>query len=114
MTVAEYSRYNNELTRQSYYHYSGDIFEHSCYWWWGIGSNFVRYWLTTHPDDRVVILDALTYAGNLENLDTCINVSNLRFLKGNIRDSEQPDLIFNTESIDRVVQSLTLALTDRF
>ena len=79
-----------------------------------IGSNFVRSWLATHPDDRVVLLDALTYAGNLENLDTCINVSNLRFLKRNIRDSEQPDLIFNTESIDRVVHPLTLALTDRF
>ena len=62
-----------------------------------IGSNFVRYWLTNHPDDRVVLLDTLTYAGNLENLDTFIDVSNLHFGKGNIRDSEQLDLIFSTE-----------------
>ena len=34
-----------------------------------IGSNFVRYWLETHPDDRVVNFDLLTYAGNLANLD---------------------------------------------
>jgi dTDP-glucose 4,6-dehydratase len=33
-----------------------------------IGSNFIRYWITRHPEDRIVNLDALTYAGNLENL----------------------------------------------
>ena len=33
-----------------------------------IGSNFIHYWLKNHPDDRVVNLDKLTYAGNLENL----------------------------------------------
>ena len=33
-----------------------------------IGSNFVRYYLREHPEDEVVNLDALTYAGNLENL----------------------------------------------
>jgi dTDP-glucose 4,6-dehydratase len=33
-----------------------------------IGSNFIRYWLTTHPDDYVINYDLLTYAGNLENL----------------------------------------------
>ena len=33
-----------------------------------IGSNFVRYWLKNHPQDEVVNLDKLTYAGNLENL----------------------------------------------
>ena len=68
-----------------------------------IGSNFVCYWLANHPDDRVVLLDALTYAGNLENLNTFIDAPNLHFVKGNIRDSEQLDLIFSTESIDRVV-----------
>ena len=44
-----------------------------------IGSNFVRYWLTNHPDDRVVLLDALTYAGNLDNLDTFIAAPSLHF-----------------------------------
>ena len=33
-----------------------------------IGSNFVRYWVARHPDDTVVAFDALTYAGNRENL----------------------------------------------
>ena len=78
-----------------------------------IGSNFVRYWLTHHPDDEVVLLDTLTYAGNLENLDTFIDVSNLHFVKGNIRDSEQLDLIFSTESIDRVVHFAAESHVDR-
>ena len=33
-----------------------------------IGSNFVYHWLETHPQDRLIVLDALTYAGNRENL----------------------------------------------
>ncbi|MGH7846187.1 MAG: GDP-mannose 4,6-dehydratase, partial [Candidatus Binatia bacterium] len=33
-----------------------------------IGSNFVRFWIKRHPEDRIVNLDKLTYAGNLENL----------------------------------------------
>jgi dTDP-glucose 4,6-dehydratase len=33
-----------------------------------IGANFVHYWLRAYPDDRVVVLDALTYAGHLDNL----------------------------------------------
>ena len=78
-----------------------------------IGSNFVRYWLNHHPADRVVLLDALTYAGNLENLDTFINAPNHRFVKGNIRDSEQLDLIFSTESIDRVVHFAAESHVDR-
>ena len=78
-----------------------------------IGSNFVRYWLNHHPADRVVLLDALTYAGNLENLDTFIDAPNLRFVKGNIRDSEQLDLIFSTESIDRVVHFAAESHVDR-
>ena len=78
-----------------------------------IGSNFVRYWLNHHPADQVVLLDALTYAGNLENLDTFIDAPNLRFVKGNIRDSEQLDLIFSTESIDRVVHFAAESHVDR-
>ena len=37
-----------------------------------IGSNFVHYWVKNHPDDKIVVLDKLTYAGNLENLSDVI------------------------------------------
>lgn len=52
-----------------------------------IGSNFVRYVLTHHPDYQVVNLDALTYAGNLENLRDVEQQPNYRFVKGDISDA---------------------------
>jgi dTDP-glucose 4,6-dehydratase len=36
-----------------------------------IGSNLIHYWLDRHPADRIVVLDALTYAGNLSSLEGC-------------------------------------------
>lgn len=51
-----------------------------------IGSNFIRYWLREHPDDQVVNYDALTYAGNLENLRDVEQDARYRFVKGDIGD----------------------------
>ena len=51
-----------------------------------IGSCFVRHMLKKHPDHKIVNLDALTYAGNIENLDDIKNNSNYEFVKGNICD----------------------------
>ncbi|HEX3095604.1 MAG TPA: dTDP-glucose 4,6-dehydratase [Patescibacteria group bacterium] len=55
-----------------------------------IGSNFVRYWLNNHPHDEVVVLDVLTYAGNLDSLhDLTINPAfkdRFQFIKGDITD----------------------------
>ncbi len=53
-----------------------------------IGSNFVRYWHTHHPEDHIVNFDLLTYAGNLENLSGLENEENYTFIKGDIRDPE--------------------------
>lgn len=47
-----------------------------------IGSNFVHYWLSEHPDDEIVVLDSLTYAGNLENLESVKD--KISFRKGDI------------------------------
>ena len=47
-----------------------------------IGSNFVHYWLETHPGDRVLVLDALTYAGNLANLEPVKGHPDLLFVQG--------------------------------
>ena len=49
-----------------------------------IGSNFIYYWLKNHPDDDIVNLDNLTYAGNLENLRSIQNNPHYRFIKGDI------------------------------
>ncbi len=51
-----------------------------------IGSNFVRYWLKAHPEDKIINYDLLTYAGNLENLRDIETNPNYSFIKGDIGD----------------------------
>ncbi len=52
-----------------------------------IGSNFIHYWLGNHPEDEITNLDALTYAGNRENLADLEDNPKYKFLKGNICDA---------------------------
>lgn len=56
-----------------------------------IGSNFILYWLKHHPDDEVINLDKLTYAGNLENLREVERNPGYRFIKGDITDGGAVD-----------------------
>jgi dTDP-glucose 4,6-dehydratase len=53
-----------------------------------IGSNFIRYWLTRHAEDTVINFDALTYAGNLENLADVADNPQYIFIKGDICNRE--------------------------
>ena len=53
-----------------------------------IGSNFVHYVFDRHKDCRITVLDALTYAGNLENLASLLESERVRFIKGSICDSK--------------------------
>ena len=53
-----------------------------------IGSNFVHYLLREHPDYECVVLDKLTYAGNLENLEDIEHLPNYRFVHGDICDAD--------------------------
>lgn len=53
-----------------------------------IGSNFIHYWLRNYPGDRILNLDALTYAGNLENLKDIEDDERYTFVKGDICDVE--------------------------
>ena len=65
-----------------------------------IGANFVHYWLARHPEDYLVNLDALTYAGNLENLKDIENHPHYTFVKGDIRDPDVVDrLVSKTDLI---------------
>ena len=52
-----------------------------------IGSNFIHYWMKRYPGDRIVNLDKLTYAGNLQNLKDISGCSRYRFVKGDVCDS---------------------------
>lgn len=53
-----------------------------------IGANFIHYWLNNHPQDKIVNLDALTYAGHLESLKDVESSSNYQFIKGDITSPE--------------------------
>jgi len=64
-----------------------------------IGSNFVRYWLERHADDRVVALDLLTYAGDPRNLDGL----DVRLVEGDIGDLELVQRVLAEEGIEVVV-----------
>jgi dTDP-glucose 4,6-dehydratase len=66
-----------------------------------IGSNFVHYWLTHHPDDHVVAYDLLTYAGNRQNLATVED--RIVFVQGDICDRELAEKTLREERIDTVV-----------
>jgi len=78
-----------------------------------IGSNFVRYWLGAHPEDRVVNLDVLTYAGNLESLRDVEQAPGYRFVHGDITDREGLDRLFTEEAIDSVVHFAAESHVDR-
>jgi dTDP-glucose 4,6-dehydratase len=78
-----------------------------------IGANFVRYWVDRHPGDRVVNLDALTYAGNLENLEGMDALPAYRFVHGDINDRDCLDRVFAEEGIDTVVHFAAESHVDR-
>ncbi|HXG76731.1 MAG TPA: dTDP-glucose 4,6-dehydratase [Gaiellaceae bacterium] len=66
-----------------------------------IGSNFVHYWLERYPEDRVVVLDLLTYAGNRENLASVED--RIGFVHGDIGDLELTTALLRDERIDAIV-----------
>lgn len=76
-----------------------------------IGSNFIRYWLTNHPQDQVTNLDALTYAGNAENLADFSKNKNYTFIHGDIRDVATVHRAM--EAIDVVVHFAAESHVDR-
>lgn len=78
-----------------------------------IGANYVQRRLRTNPDDRVVVLDALTYAGNLESLAPIEKHPGYRFVKGDICDPAAVDAIFREEKIDQVVAFAAESHVDR-
>ncbi|MFA5925519.1 MAG: dTDP-glucose 4,6-dehydratase [Parcubacteria group bacterium] len=76
-----------------------------------IGSNFVRYMLKNYPDYKIVNLDLLTYAGNLENLKDIENNPNYKFVKGDIADK---DLVNDlAKDIDVIVNFAAESHVDR-
>jgi dTDP-glucose 4,6-dehydratase len=78
-----------------------------------IGSNFIRFFLRNHKDARVINLDALTYAGNLENLKDLQGDSRYIFIKGNICDKTLLEEILSGEKIDAILNFAAETHVDR-
>ncbi len=78
-----------------------------------IGANFVHYWSRKYPRHRLVVLDALTYAGNLASLAPVSDAGQLRFVHGNICDSDLIDTLLAQEDVDTVVNFAAESHVDR-
>ncbi|HEY8345237.1 MAG TPA: dTDP-glucose 4,6-dehydratase [Bacillota bacterium] len=78
-----------------------------------IGSNFIHYLLGNYPEYKVINLDLLTYAGNLENLKDLAGHDNYRFIQGDISSSATLEAIFKANSIDYVVNFAAETHVDR-
>ena len=78
-----------------------------------IGANFVHYWIDRHPDDPVVVLDALTYAGNPANLDGLVENPAYRFVHGDIGDKALVESLLTDHRIDTIVHFAAESHVDR-
>ena len=78
-----------------------------------IGSHVVRKLVLDHPDYQVINLDALTYAGNLENLKDIEDRPNYLFVKGDIADGDFVDKLFSDHPVDGVIHLAAESHVDR-
>nr|WP_315198928.1 dTDP-glucose 4,6-dehydratase [uncultured Flavobacterium sp.] len=78
-----------------------------------IGSHVVRRFVTTYPNYQIFNLDALTYAGNLENIKDIESESNYTFVKGDITDENFIDNLFNEHLFDGVIHLAAESHVDR-
>ena len=65
-----------------------------------IGSNYLHYVVNKYPEDKFICLDALTYAGNYNNIKELENKDNFKFIKGDIRDKELVEKLFEQYKFD--------------
>ena len=78
-----------------------------------IGANFVYYELRTHPEDRIVCYDVLTYAGNIATLDEACKAPNFTFVCGDIADRAAVYVLFEREKPDVVINFAAESHVDR-
>jgi dTDP-glucose 4,6-dehydratase len=78
-----------------------------------IGSNFIRYWKDRYPQDHIINLDLLTYAGNLESLQEVHKDPHYSFIHGDICDEQLVTRIFTEKQIDSVINFAAESHVDR-
>jgi dTDP-glucose 4,6-dehydratase len=77
-----------------------------------IGSNFIRYFLKTHPNDFLINVDKLTYAGNLENLSDLSQSPHYHFIKGDIADAPRMEELIK-KGVDGIINFAAESHVDR-
>jgi dTDP-glucose 4,6-dehydratase len=78
-----------------------------------IGQNLVHRWVETRPRDRVVVVDAMTYAANLRSLEPLIADRSIRFVKGDIGDDALMRRLFDEHAFARVLHLAAESHVDR-
>ena len=78
-----------------------------------IGANFVHFWLETYPQDKVIVLDALTYAGNKANLDPVAQNPNFKFVQGDICDQALVEKLLREDAVNTLVHFAAESHVDR-
>lgn len=78
-----------------------------------IGSNFVRYMLSKYPEYKIINVDVLTYAGNLDNLKDIAEHPQYEFIKGDIRNREIIEKVFHDYEIEAVMNFAAESHVDR-
>ncbi len=78
-----------------------------------IGGNFVHHWVAAYPDDRVVVLDALTYAGNRATIASLIDTQRIAFVHGDIAEASLVSSLLASHAIDTVVHFAAESHVDR-
>jgi dTDP-glucose 4,6-dehydratase len=78
-----------------------------------IGANFVHYWARQYPQDRIVVLDSLTYAGNMASLQPVASLEQYRFVKGDIVDRDAVEALLREENIDTIAHFAAESHVDR-
>ena len=78
-----------------------------------IGSNFIFHMLDKHPEDRIICVDKLTYAGNLSTLESVMDKPGFRFVKADICDRKAIYALFEEEHPDVVVNFAAESHVDR-
>jgi dTDP-glucose 4,6-dehydratase len=78
-----------------------------------IGSNFVHYWLKEYPTSKIIALDALTYAGNKDNLKALLPNPNFEFVHGDILDTDEIEQLLVDNNVDTLVHFAAESHVDR-
>lgn len=78
-----------------------------------IGANLVRNWLESHANDRIVVIDSLTYAGNLQSIADLLEDERLDFVHGDIRDTELIESLLCDKQLDTIIHLAAESHVDR-